>query len=273
MTPSLLALGSAVAYGLADFAGGFVTRTRSAWAVVGWSQAVGVVVLAGGLIMVPATSVGLQDLAFGALAGSAGVIGLNLLYRALATGVMSVVAPVSAATGAVFSVGVGLARGETLGGSQVLGIGLALGAVVAVTWQPSEVSVDRRPVWMAMAAGVFFGTFFAAMSFTSEAAGLWPLVPARTVSIALSLGLAGSDRWPPVKDYVRWILVSGVLDMLANVFVVLAAQRGPLSVVAVLGSLYPVFTVTAAVLYLKERPAPVQVAGVLLGIGAVVLLA
>lgn len=273
MNPSLLALGASACYGLADFAGGFTSKARSAWAVVGWAQAIGVIVLAAGLIIVPAPGVRGQDLALGAVAGLAGVLGLNLLYRALASGVMAVVAPISAASGAVVSVGVGLLRGEVLGWWKVLGLGLAIGAVISVTWQPGEAHMDRRPVWMATAAGVFFGMFFVAMSFTSQSAGLWPLVPARAVSIALALSLAGGDRWPPVKDYMAWVVMTGLLDMLANVFMVLAAQRGPLSVVAVLGSLYPVFTVAAAVVYLKERPAPIQVAGVLMGIGAVVVLA
>lgn len=272
MNSSLLALGASACYGLADFAGGFTSKARSAWAVVGWSQAVGVIVLVGGLIVIPSPTVQGTDLVFGAVAGLAGVLGLNLLYRALASGVMSVVAPISAASGAVVSVGVGLLRGEGLGWWKVLGLGLAMGAVISVTWKPGEVHADRRPVWMAAVAGAFFGMFFVAMSFTSQSAGLWPLVPARAVSIALALSLAGGDRWPPVKDYVAWVVMSGFLDMLANIFIVLAAQRGPLSVVAVLGSLYPVFTVAAAVVYLKERPAPVQVVGVLMGIGAVVVL-
>jgi drug/metabolite transporter (DMT)-like permease len=273
VSASLLALGSAVAYGLADFAGGFSSKHRSAWAVVCWSQIIGLPVLAVGLLVIPSTAVEPADLVFGALAGVAGVIGLNLLYKALASGVMSVVAPTSAASGAVFSLTVGLVRGETLGVWQVAGIGLAMVAVVLVTWQRNVGPVDRRPIWMAMAAGAFFGGFFAAMSFTHEAAGLWPLVPARASSIALSLVLAGSDRWPPVKDRFAWILVTGLLDMLANTLVVLAAQRGQLSVVAVIGSLYPVFTVTAAILYLKERPLPVQVVGAVLGFGAILLLA
>lgn len=273
MNPSLLALASAVAYGLADFAGGFTAKSRSAWAVVGWTQLVGVVVLAGGLVVVPATSVGAADLAFGAFAGVAGMLGLNLLYRALASGVMSVVAPVSAAAGGVFSVCVGLLRGEALNPLQVVGITLAMAAIAAVTWQGPGRQVDRRPVWMALGAGVFFGSFFVAMSFTSEAAGLWPLVPARAASIGISLVLAGSDRWPPVAGYLRWVVSAGVLDMLANLFIVLAAQRGPLSIMAVLGSLYPVFTVVAAVLYLKERPRPIQAVGLVLAVGAVLLLA
>lgn len=273
MSASLLALGSAAAYGLADFAGGFSSKHRSAWAVVCWSQIIGLSVLAVGLLVIPSTAVEPADLLFGAVAGAAGVIGLNLLYKALASGVMSVVAPTSAASGAVFSLTVGLVRGETLGAWQVVGVGLVMVAVVLVTWQRNAGPVDRRPIWMAIAAGAFFGAFFAAMSFTHEAAGLWPLVPARASSITLSLVLAGSDRWPPVKDRFTWILVTGLLDMLANALIVLAAQRGQLSVVGVLGSLYPVFTVIAAILYLKERPLPIQVVGVVLGFGALLLLA
>jgi drug/metabolite transporter (DMT)-like permease len=64
----------------------------------------------------------------------------------------------------------------------------------------------------------------------------------------------------------------GAFDILANVSFGYASTAGMLSVVSVLGSIYPVFTVLLAWWILKERLLPVQYAGVvaaLLGVAAI----
>jgi drug/metabolite transporter (DMT)-like permease len=53
----------------------------------------------------------------------------------------------------------------------------------------------------------------------------------------------------------------------------MAVQRGPIGINAVLGSLYPVFTVAAAVIVLRERPSRMQTAGIALAVLAIVALA
>ena len=61
---------------------------------------------------------------------------------------------------------------------------------------------------------------------------------------------------PPLPRDGRSLLAIGaigVLDLLANLLFVLAASRGLLSVVGVLGSLYPVVTVILARIVLDER--------------------
>jgi drug/metabolite transporter (DMT)-like permease len=59
----------------------------------------------------------------------------------------------------------------------------------------------------------------------------------------------------------------------ANIAILLAVQRGPIGVNAVLGSLYPVFTVAAAVIFLRERPTTMQTAGIGLAVLAIIALA
>lgn len=273
MNASALALGAAVAYGLADFAGGFATRRRSAWAVAGWSQVVGVLALVIGVWLVPAPEVRTLDLVAGGIAGVFGVIGLGLLYRSLADGQMALLTPVVAASGGALTVVAGLVVGDRLDAVDAIAIAATLVAVVLVASPGRGEVPDRRPLLLAIGAGICFGLFYVAMAQTGEASGLWPLVPARVASIGIAFVLAGPDRWPPVRDRFGWVVATGVLDMIANLFIVLAAQRGPLAIVGVLSSLHPVVTIAVAILWLRERPRPVQVTGMALAIAAALLLA
>jgi drug/metabolite transporter (DMT)-like permease len=270
-----LALASAAMFGLGDFTGGFATRRLPVWTVMAWSQLVGLVVLAAGIIAVPASSVGAGDLGFGAVAGLAGLGGLALLYTALAQGTMSVVAPVTAATGASLPVAYDLATGARPSPLQWLGLCLGVLAVALLGIETKRRTPDRRSVMLALSAGTGFAVFFIALAQTDPAAGVWPVVAARSVSIPLAFaaaGLAGRPS-PPRRAEAGLVAGAGLLDTAANVAVLAALQRGSLAISTVLSSLYPVFTAVAAVVVLRERPGVKQTAGIVLAVGAVAALA
>lgn len=69
------------------------------------------------------------------------------------------------------------------------------------------------------------------------------------------------------------LTIVGVTDVAANGTYATAAQHGPVTVAAVLGSLYPVVTALAACVFLKERLLPPQVVGAGLALTGTVLLA
>jgi drug/metabolite transporter (DMT)-like permease len=273
----LLALASAVVYGMADFCGGLASRRATAFAVVAVSQAAGLF----GLLLVlpwlggdPTTA----DLLWGASAGVAGAAGLVLFYRALAGGVMSVVAPVTAVSAAAIPVVVGVGFGERLAWWAVVGIGLALVAVVLVAAEDGLSSLgSARPATLApaLAAGAGFGLFFVLLDRTREAAALSPLVGARVVSVALVVVLAaGARRSLRVpRATLPLVLLVGIGDMTANALFLLATQQGQLAITGVLASLYPVSTVVLAQVVLRERLVGTQVAGLATAGAAVVLIA
>ena len=71
-----------------------------------------------------------------------------------------------------------------------------------------------------------------------------------------------------------WLAIScGMVDATANVMMLVALRGGDLSVVAALTALYPAGTIILAAIVLRERIAPVQWLGLVLAIGAGVLLA
>ncbi len=272
----LLALASAVVYGAADFCGGLATRRATAFAVVALSQLAGLTAL---LLLLPwlggaPTS---TDLTWGAAAGLAYGSGLVLFYRALAGGVMSVVAPVTAVSTAAVPVLGGLALGERIGPSAVAGIALALVAVVLVAAEDGLGSLRTArsaSLLPALAAGVVFGMFFVLLDRPGQDAGLSPLVAVRVVSVLTVVLLARVAAHPlsVPRGTLPVVLLAGLGDTAANALFLLAAQQGQLAITGVLASLYPVSTVVLAQLVLRERLGATQAAGLAAAGAAVVLI-
>lgn len=270
----ILALCGAVFYGFADFSGGYASKRLPAWGVMAWSQTIGLVALAGGLLLFPAERVTAGDIWWGVAAGVGGAVGIGLLYRSLAEGTMAVVSPITAATTAALPVVFDLATGGNIGVLAGVGIVLALIAIVTIAREQSAGRLSPRLLAMALAAGTGFAVFFIAISQTAEASSFWPLVGARAVTIPLGFALHRylEPGAHPREEAVPWVAVAGLLDMGANLLVAAALQRGPLGIVSVLTSLYPVVTALAAVVILKERLSRVQLTGVAVAMAAVVLL-
>lgn len=270
----LLALTSAALYGFADFAGGLAARSTPTWTVVGWSQIFGLPILVVGLLVVEAPDVGRDDLAYGAVAGILGLLGIGALYQALARGSMSVVSPITGALVALIPVIVGLSLGEFLTTAQWIGVLLAVIAVVLVSSSGESAQLDVRVLGLALIAAVWFAAFFVVLDRTSVDAGLWPLVAARSVAIpsAFVIALATRSDLRPARSALPTIAIAGSFDMAANIAILLALQSGPLGTGSVLSSLYPAFTVLAAVIVISEMPSRLQWLGVALALFAAVLL-
>src|ERR687889_349507 len=131
----LLALGSALFYGAADFTGGLPSRRAGAIPVVVLSQFSGMVLLALLLPLLPDASPSRNDLSWGGVAGLTGGIGVALLYRALAIGIMAVVAPTTAVCAVTIPVLVAVALGERPLPLAVGGIVMGIGSIVLVSQQ------------------------------------------------------------------------------------------------------------------------------------------
>lgn len=274
--PQLLAIASAALFGVADFIGGFATRRVTAWTVATWTQIFGIPVLVVGAIVVAAPAVKQSDLVWGALAGLIGLGGLALLYATLAAGKMSIVAPIIGTGAAVVPVIYAVVVGEAITAVQWAGIALALVAVLLLAREPgAHDPLDRRLFLQAILTALCFGVFFVMMGQTGEDSGVWPLVAARSVSVPIGIAVLTLLSIVPKVPKGSWGLVaaSGALDMGGNIAILLAVQRGPVGVNAVLGSLYPVFTVAAAVVVLRERPTMVQMSGIVLAVIAIAALA
>ncbi|MBO3746273.1 DMT family transporter [Streptosporangiaceae bacterium NEAU-GS5] len=276
MTAVALATACALIFGTADFFGGLATRRSRVLAVVVISQLGGLLLVLALLPLLPGRA-STAAMLWGMGSGVAGAFGIVLFYRGLAAGTMSVVAPITAVTAMGVPVLFGLASGERPSPTALAGVGLGLLAVFLVSREPGGRAgrATFGPVAGALLSGAGFGGFFVMLKLAPDDAGMWPLVGARIASIALVAGLAFAVRRSlrPTPGSWRVTLAAGVLDMGANVLFLLAAQRGMLSLVAVLVSLYPASTLLLARYVLGERLSTVQVVGVGCALGAIALIA
>ncbi|WP_174537311.1 EamA family transporter [Micromonospora chalcea] len=274
MLPIVLAAVSALAFGTADFSGGKASRWADPIAVTVVSQMLSLPLLVVLVLVVPGTPSAL-DLGWGLLAGVAGAGGVMLLYRALATGVMAVVAPVTAITAAIVPIVAGLVLAHSPGAVALGGAGLAVVAIglVSLGERGAARRVSGRVLAMALAAGLLFGVFFALLGQADESAGMWPVLAVRVSSVAFGLALAAriGTRLRLGRRVLGWAAAAGLLDSAANALFLAAAGRGHLSVVAAIASLYPASTVLLALAVDRERLRPVQLAGLGFAAAALVL--
>jgi len=277
---ALLALTSAVLIGGADFIGGMTSRTANGVRVAAFAAVVGLPFALVISIAYGAERLAVADVTWSLLSGVAVGVGIGCFYTAMGRGLISVVAPVAAVTGAVVPVVYALARGERPGATVLIGLVIALVAVGVVSIAPAEqhvdaAAVDGTVIALSLASGLFFGLFYIAFSRVSEAAGLWPVtlerIAAATVLILLALALT---RGPieGVRRVLPYVIAIGALELAATVPLLLALQRGPVAIASVLASLYPVTTVLLAGFVLRERLSRLQYAGVVCALVAVALV-
>jgi drug/metabolite transporter (DMT)-like permease len=253
-------------FGVGDFCGGMAAKRATTVQVVAGSHLIGAAgALAAAIALADAFT--WRDLALGAAGGAFGMVGVGLLYRRLAAGPMSIVAPLTAITSAVVPALWGVAGGERLRPIGWLGLAVGLAAVLLVSLSPDEVgggsatpSVTTTVVVESLLAGVGFGAMFIFLDATEAGSAPWPVVGARVLSssilIALLLVAAGLGRGPvlPVDRGVWWLIaLVGVPDTASNITFLYASNQGRLAVVSVLAALYPISTVILARLVLSER--------------------
>jgi drug/metabolite transporter (DMT)-like permease len=272
-----LGFASALVWGAADFLGGLKSRQLQLLTVLLVSQAAGLV---GVVAWAAVRGEGLPSevIPWGIANAITGTIGLAAFYRALAVGAMGVVAPISASAAAI-PVAVGVIGGERPALLQIAGIGVAMVGVALASYEPPSDEEQRTGrastgAGLALIAALGFGFFFVGLDKGSDIDLVWTLVIGRTVSTTLLL-LAAAAMRPQLRmsgGDTGAVVAVGVLDMTANALFAAATTLGLVSVVSVLGSLYPVTTLLLARFLLGERLHRIQrggAAGALVGVALI----
>ncbi|UJA20863.1 EamA/RhaT family transporter [Thermoleophilia bacterium SCSIO 60948] len=277
MTSIALALGAALGWGSADFFAGVSSRTVSALVVLWSSQLLGLALVAVTALFVGLDTPAGSDLLLAAGAGVALTVGLAALYRAMAVGRIAVAAPI-AATGVAIPVAVGLAGGDDPTLLQSLGVVLAAAGILLCSSESSP-SAGRATlaagVGLALLGALGGGLNAALLAGASSAGVLWVLLIQRGVVGVLALGLLTASRRSvaPPRRVLPAVVTVGVLDLLGTGAFTAATINGELSLVAVVGALYPVVTVMLAFAVLSDRLAPHQLAGAVAALAGVAAIA
>jgi drug/metabolite transporter (DMT)-like permease len=270
MAAIALALAASLAWGASDFLAGLKTRELAVVWVLLVSQATGLILVATAAIAAGEPLPGGTAALWAAGAGIAEVIGFAALYRALAVGEMSIVAPISA-TAALVPVILSVAHGEAPTILQGLGMMLALGGAALASAGPG--AHRAAGVGLAVLAAFMFGLFFIGMDLAADDGALWAVAVNRTAAIAVLVVAVAILRPPPLPRAAYGPLAAvGGLDVAANVMFAIALTVGMAAMVSVLGSLYPLATVVLARAVLHERVTSSQRTGVMAALTGIALV-
>lgn len=274
MIAILLASGTALAYGVANYLAPVLGRRMPLAAVALGSQVAGLAVSVLLTLGADLTMSG-AGLAYAVAAGAANSCALACFYRAGQTGNLSVLSPITA-SGAVVPVVVGLAAGDRPGPWQLVGIPVVLAGIVLASRRGGASSGGRTDgLGWALAAAVLFGTFLATYAGAAADSSPGALVWSR-VALVVTTGVGIVLLRAPVRVGPRdgaLVLVPGLLLALGTFAFGEATRIGLLSVVSVIATLNPVVTVVLAFVLLRERPSGLQRAGAALALAGIVLLA
>lgn len=264
---ALLALASAVCYGVADVAGGLLSRRANPVAVAFAGQAGGLVFALLLVPFVPGTASG-GDLAWGALSGMGTGTAMTYLYRGLARGAMSVVVPISAVGGVTLPVVAGVVLlGDRPSALESLGVAAAVPALWLVsrpgrrprdgTGAPGDGAVDG------LIAGAGIALQYLTLAQASPESGVWAIVAGRAAALLTIAPMMARtrERQRLAPRPLAGALGAGAVAALALVCYLAATRTELLVVAVVLASLYPVIPVLLGVLALHERPTRGQTCG------------
>lgn len=269
MPAVLLALLSSLSYGVSDYLGGLKSRNLPFLTVLFVSQAAALAAITATLAIAVGDMPGTRYIGYGMLAGLAEVIGLSALYHGLSIGKMSIVAAV-AATAPVVPVAAAVITGDAPGAIQSLGILLAIGGVCMLALgsasedDPHAYAKPGFSIFFGLIAAAGLGCFLLAMDHSAEGSVQWGLISARATSVGIfTLAfLAIRPKGDLKLQEWGWLILIGLLVLVADSFYAVASVKGVLSVVAVLSSLYPVVTILLARYHLGEKLSTRQIGGI-----------
>ncbi|MEY4553652.1 MAG: hypothetical protein RL197_79 [Actinomycetota bacterium] len=285
MITVLLGFATALVYGFADFFGAISSRKLKPIFVTLFSGVSGLIFL---ILMTPIFGISGDPRAifWGVLAGIASAVAVTTLYASLAIGPISIISPLGAVMSAIVPMFFGVFfMGEQFSLAGWLSLAGILIAVVLVGFVPTKDSrlPPARGLVLGVTAGTFIGLILIFINQAPTDSGLTPVVMMRLVSagtiaalVLISFVIYKNVQPGEFKIGKKlWLLVAltGILDSSANLFFLFAMRFGSLTVVSVLTALYPLGTIILARIFLKEKIAKVQLAGVLLALSCSALLA
>jgi drug/metabolite transporter (DMT)-like permease len=197
-------------------------------------------------------------------------VAIGALYRAFSLAPARLVSPVIGAY-PMLSLGIAVAQGRTVTPSEWLAVLVIVAgiAIVAIsTRNDSGEGYAAAPAvalgWSAFSAVGFAASFALGQEATREGADLPVMLIGRLVALATILAVALGQRFSlrPASGQGWFLVVMGVLDVVALGLVTASGALPKAEYAAVAASLFGVLTVILAAWFLKERTRPIQWLGI-----------
>lgn len=297
----LLGLGAALMWGLTDVAAALAGRRYGSLRVVVSTQvvgvSVGVAILLGGVVLGgPAPQLNLGSVAVALACGLFACIAYVGFFTALKIGPISIVSPVVSAYGGLTVLLAVFVRGETLTQTQAIGAAVSTVGVVLVGLNFAgglrSIKVVGPGVLFALVALFGFAGLTTIIADPIREIGWLPaLIAARSSNALLSavllfVALARPAAWTerfvkpsaPVSGAgpLRWpiaiVVLAGLFDVAGLVSYAIGLEVSQVWLIGLASSFGPVVAVVVAVLFLDERPRPVQWLGMLGIVVGIVLI-
>jgi drug/metabolite transporter (DMT)-like permease len=275
----VLALGSSACYGVSNFVGPQLARTHALVSVLVISQLAALGVCVVYLLAAGGSALSGHELVLAALAGAGNAGGLIGFYKAAELGPLSIAAPIGA-LGAIVPAVWGIATGDRLSAIEAIGLVLAIAGAALVARRADDAEEEvrypdpRASVLWAIASAVAFGVFLTAIPAAAEGGRAWALFDSRLVLVAL-VGVWAGRRLAQVRigPATAELAIPGLLLVAGTLLYTFAADHGQLSIVSVLGALFPLFTVGLSVALVDDRLSREQTWGVVAAFAGIALIA
>lgn len=263
-------------WGIADFIGGLKSRNLSTLSILLISSVTGTIVLSLILSFMRSPLPDDPILMWAILAGPVGLMAMYLLYRSLAIGTMSILAPIGA-TGVILPVIWGVFHGDSVSGLSMVGITIAiLGSIMAAMERGIRGNQIKstKGVGLAVCSAAFVGLYFILMDAACSHNPIWASMIMRASALCvLALLLVFAEVNVNIgMAHFPYIVLMGILDTMAAFCFAIATSKGMLSEVAVISSLYPAVTVILSAVIVKEKIHRIQYSGVVLALIGVMLI-
>lgn len=273
---------SAIGLGFADLTGAAVVRRLGVLRTAVVSHLFTTALLT--VFLLIASDLGALSAAHWAQLAGLSVLGTFVyiaFYRALQLGPIAIVTPVVSTYAVIVILLSVVVIGERLSGGQVLAIAATIGGVVMASVDIGEIRSGRmlsRGVLIALVATVGVGVWIYAIGVVSRDLGWFlPVYINRLLTLAILAPVAAVRRsWPWQQltvPLVLGVLVVGVLETASLMAFARGAEIGTISIVAAASTVYPVVPILGGVFIFHERLAPTQVAGLVIVVVGLVMLA
>jgi drug/metabolite transporter (DMT)-like permease len=216
-----------------------------------------------------------ESVTWAAIGGLGTVVGLVAMYAALRDGKVGVVAPITAAEGAI-AAAIAILFGERLGLLAGLMLLVIVAGIVLTSLSPDVEGPSRTSTgapYAILAAACFGLSLYGIGRGGDELGPIWTLLIIRVVAlVTLIVPLLVLRRLRYHRSALPFLLASGVLELVGGTAFIWGADHG-IAVASVVASQNAAFVVAAGYVFLGERLGRVQRIGVATVLGGVTLLA